>query len=337
MKVAIIGCGRIAQVRHIPQYATNKKACIVGFYDIVFERAKELADTYNAKAYKSVDELLNDESVDAVSVCVANSFHSNIAISAMKAGKQVLCEKPMATTLKECKDMIACAKKTGKKLMIAHDQRYDKAHIKAKELLDNGVIGRLLTFKSNFCHAGPESWSIDKGNGTWFFDKSKSSLGVVADLGVHKIDLLQFLLNTKITEVFASFDTLDKKYASGKPIDLEDNAICLFRTQNGMMGSLNASWTSYGKSDNSTTIFGSDGIMIINEDELAPVKVILKDGTNKTYDCAEVQSVGVINAFVDCIVNDTTPPINCEEVLHAMKVVFACKRSANTKKAIKVI
>ena len=128
INVGIIGCGKIAQIRHIPEYAANPHAEVCGFYDINQARAEELASKFGGRAYASYQELLADERIDAVSVCAANHVHAEISIAALKAGKHVLCEKPMAVTLEECKAMVAAAEESGKYLMIGQNQRLAKAH-----------------------------------------------------------------------------------------------------------------------------------------------------------------------------------------------------------------
>ena len=114
IRVGIIGCGKIAQVRHIPEYAANPHAEVYGFYDINLARAEELAKKYGGKAFASYEALLADPEIEAVSVCAANHAHAEISIAALKAGKHVLCEKPMAVTLEECEAMVAAAKESGK-------------------------------------------------------------------------------------------------------------------------------------------------------------------------------------------------------------------------------
>ena len=121
-KIGIIGCGKVARVRHIPEYADHKYAELYGYFDINKERAREMAKQYGGKVFDSYEELLADPEIDAVSVLTANSTHAEITIKALRAGKHVLCEKPMATTLKECQDMVDAAKETGKYLMIGHNQ-----------------------------------------------------------------------------------------------------------------------------------------------------------------------------------------------------------------------
>ena len=152
--IGIIGCGKIAQVRHIPEYAANKNAKLLGFYDINLDRAKALADQYGGTAYETVEELLANPEIEAVSVCAANFAHAELTIAALNAGKHVLCEKPMATTLADCEAMVEAAEKNGKYLMIGHNQRLAKAHATAKELIDGGLIGDIVTFRTTFGHGG---------------------------------------------------------------------------------------------------------------------------------------------------------------------------------------
>lgn len=145
IRVGIIGLGKIAQVRHIPEYLANPDAELYGFFDLNFERAKELADKYHGKAYETYQDMLADPTIEAISVCTANHVHAEITIAALKAGKHVLCEKPMAVTPEECEEMVATAEATGKYLMIGQNQRLAKAHTMAKELIAKGEIGKVLT------------------------------------------------------------------------------------------------------------------------------------------------------------------------------------------------
>ena len=155
------------------------------------------------------------------------------------------------------------ADENGKYLMIGQNQRFAKAHVKAKELISEGVIGDVITFKTTFGHGGPETWGIDGAKNTWFFDKSRSVMGAMADLGVHKTDLIQFLLDSRVIETTAHITTLDKKDAQGNLIGVDDNAICIYKMENGVVGTMTASWTYYGEEDNSTILYGTEGIMKI--------------------------------------------------------------------------
>ena len=341
-RIGIIGCGKIAQVRHIPEYAENPYAELAGFYDLNTQRAAELAAQYGGKAYESAEAMLADPAIDAVSVCVANHAHAPITIAALKAGKHVLCEKPMATTLEECEEMVRTAHEAGKFLMIGHNQRLAKAHAVAKELIDQGMIGRIITFRTTFGHGGPETWSVDPGKNTWFFDKNKAAMGAMADLGIHKTDLIQFLTGQHVVRTTARVVTLDKKDASGQLIGVDDNAICIYEMSGGTMGTMTASWTYYGAEDNSTILYGEKGIMRIYDDPAHSIVVKLADGTEKVYDVEQIQTndnqtkSGVIDLWMNCLETNTPPEISGEEALYAMRAVFASLESAKAGTAVDI-
>ena len=115
--IGIIGCGSIAIHRHVPEYASRKDCNLVGFYDPITERAQNLADKFGGKVFESIEQLLADKGIHAVSVCTPNKYHAPASIAALKAGKHVLCEKPMAVSLDEAKSMINTAEECGKFLM----------------------------------------------------------------------------------------------------------------------------------------------------------------------------------------------------------------------------
>ena len=340
--IGIIGCGKIAQIRHIPEYEACEEAKLYGFYDLNIQRAQELAEKYNGKAYASVEELLKDKEIDAVSVCTSNNTHAEISIAAMKAGKHVLCEKPMAITLEECERMVQAAKEENRYLMIDQNQRRAKAHVKAKEMIQDGKIGKILTFRTTFGHGGPETWSIDPGKATWFFDKNKAAMGAMADLGIHKTDLIQYLTSQTVTETQAFITTLDKKDASDQLIGVDDNAICIYKMSGGAVGTMTASWTYYGEEDNSTVLYGTEGIMKMYEDPAHSLVVIGKTGSTEYYDVDTIQtndnqtSSGIMKEFIDCISKGKEPEISGESVLTAMRAVFGSLESSEKGMPVKV-
>ncbi len=341
VKVGIVGCGKIAQVRHIPEYLSNADAEILGFYDVNYQRAQELADQYGCTAYKSIEELLNNEEIQAVSVCAANHVHAEITLKALKAGKHVLCEKPMATTLEDCQVMVDEAEKADRILMIGQNQRFAKAHMEARTLIRRGDIGRPITFKTVFGHGGPESWSIDAGSDTWFFDKKKAAMGSMADLGVHKTDLIQYLLDDVVEECTAKASTLDKRDGQGNLIGVDDNAVCIYKMKSGVLGTMTVSWTYYGEEDNSTVIYGTEGIIKIYENPDYCLELIKKDGGKVFYDIDQIQTndnqtkSGIIDAFVDAIEQGTEPAVSGSSVLSAMKAVFASLKSSETGRTVR--
>lgn len=341
IRVAVAGCGRIAQVRHLPEYAQNEQVKIMAVYDKNLERVKEVAAIYGAKAYTSYEELLANPEIDAISICTANAAHYEMTVRALEAGKHVLCEKPMAVTLDQCIKMVEKAKKCGKFLMIAHNQRIARGHVEAKKLIDAGKIGRIITFRTTFGHGGPEGWVINPKN-VWFFDKSTSFLGAIADLGIHKTDLIQYLTEQTVSEVTAFIGTLDKKDPTGNPISVDDNAICIYRMSGGAVGSMTASWTFYGKEDNSTVLYGSKGIMRIYEHPDFTIIIDRKDGTRELYQIDQIQTnekqtnSGIIDLWVDCLIQKKEPEISGETALAAMKAIFAAVESAKKSCSISI-
>ena len=340
--IGIIGCGKIAQVRHIPEYAANPDAELAGYFNPKRFRAEEMAAKYGGKVYDTAEELLADPAIDAVSICAANYAHAELTIKALQAGKHVLCEKPMATTIEDCEAMLAAAKESGKYLMIAHNQRLTKAHLEAKRLLDEGLIGRIISFRTTFGHGGPETWSISPGKDVWFFDKKRAAMGAMADLGVHKTDLIHFLTGQRVVRTTAKLATLDKRGADGQLIAVDDNAWCIYELSGGAMGTMTASWTFYGAEDNSTVLYGTKGIMRIYDDPAHSIVVRLADGAEQTYDVEKIQTnddqtaSGVIDLWVDCLKNGRAPEIDGASALAAMRAVFASIRSSETGQAVEI-
>lgn len=342
LKIGVIGCGKIAQVRHIPEYAVNEQVELVGFFNPTVSRAEDMVKKYGGRVYAAAEELIAAPDIDAVSVCSANYSHAELAIKALKAGKHVLCEKPMATTLEDCLAMVNAAKESGKRLMIGQNQRLAKAHIEAKKLLDAGLIGSVVTFRTAFGHGGPETWSIKPGNDTWFFDKSRAVMGVMADLGIHKTDLIRYLLGQEVVKTTARLVTLDKKGPDGELIGVDDNAICIYEMSGGATGTMTVSWTHYGAEDNSTVLYGTKGIMRIYDDPAHSIVVKLADGSEQVFDVEQIQTndnqtaSGVIDEFVDAVIGDRPSILDAEGVIGSMKAVFASIRSSETGMPVNV-
>ena len=335
IRIGIIGCGKIAQVRHLPEYAANPHVELAGYYDLNTQRAQEMAAQYGGKVYDSYFDLLNDPSIDAVSICVENRSHAEITTYALYAGKHVLCEKPMAVTLAECESMVAAAERNGKHLMIGHNMRFDPVHRKAKELLDGGIIGDIITFRATMGNAGPENWSMEAGS-TWFFDKQKAAMGALSDLGIHKVDLLQYLTGQKVIETTAKVMTLNKHTATGAPITVDDNALCILRMNGGSAGTMAASWTVYGQESNSTCLFGTRGVMRIYNSLTAPIEVRDLNNTITAYQFEHQTRSGVIDEFIDALEHDREPEVSGREALTTMRTIFGCIKSSETGRTVSV-
>ncbi|WP_394171760.1 Gfo/Idh/MocA family protein [Guptibacillus hwajinpoensis] len=336
LQVGVIGCGSIAQHRHLPEYAANKQIEVAAVCDIVKTRADEIAALYGAVSYESVEELLQNKEIDAVSVCTPNYLHAPISIAALKAGKHVLCEKPMATSREDAEQMIEAARESGKKLMIAHNQRFVPSHAKAREILASGEVGKVYSFRTAFGHPGPEAWSVD-GKDSWFFEKEKAFIGAMGDLGVHKTDLIRYVLGEEIVEVGSFVETSAKEFAT-----VDDNAVCILKSESGIIGTLAASWAYTAKEDNSTIIYAEKAILRLEDDPVNSLVVQYQTGEIVKYELGGIQSNDeggqsnsqVIDRFVDSIASDKESPVSGLEGMNSLQVVLAALESNETKKMI---
>lgn len=159
MKVAVIGCGNIANAAHIPAYMKNAEVEIVYFCDILLDRAEAAVEKYGCgKAVRDYHDVLKDPEIEAVSVCTPNNVHASIAIDALRAGKHVLCEKPAARTYEEALEMQKVQHETGKVLNIGVVNRFNDSVNLIKQYIDSGKLGDVfhvyISFRSHRCIPG---------------------------------------------------------------------------------------------------------------------------------------------------------------------------------------
>jgi len=335
-RVGIVGCGAIARQRHANEYRLRPDVEIAGFYDLSPQRANEMARKFGGRAYQTMEEMFADADLDAVSICSANAYHADCTIKALNAGKHVLCEKPMATTLEDCEAMLAAAKKNGKRLFIGQNQRLAPAHVQAKGILERGELGRVISFQSTFGHKGPEMWSVDKSADTWFFKKDLAAFGSMADLGIHKIDLMCYLIGDKVTSVYSKLATLEKKFLDGRPIEVDDNSVEILTFSKGTMGTVTTSWTHYGEECNATTLYCEKGILRLYSNPKYTLEITYADGryvpceldAMQTNDDVQQASSGVIDVFIEGIQTGAATVLDAENIIDSMRVVFACLESA---------
>jgi len=339
-KFGVIGAGAIARRRHLPELQDNPNAEIAAVCDRNLERAKEMTDIYGGKAFSDYKDLIAMKDLDAVIVCATNTTHAEMTIAALRAGKHVMCEKPMATTLEDARAMIDVSEQTGKFLMITHNLRLASAYVKAREILQSGKLGRVLTFETTFGHPGSEFWAIDGGN-TWFYQKKITAFGVMGDLGIHKIDLVHWLLDQDFTEVAAMAGTLNKRNTKGELIDVEDNAVCLLKTSEGVLGTVTVSWT-YQKEDNRTIFYCEKGVLRIYAHPEYQLIVDYSSDEGEYHKVGEIPTnikqikSGIADLFVDSLVKNRKPEISGEEGYKALETVMACFEAIETKKVVSI-
>ncbi len=252
LKFAIIGCGRIAQ-RHAEHI--NRLGVLVAVCDIDPAKADTLAHQYKANAYYSIKDLLaKEKSIDVVAVCTPNGLHATHSIQALNAGFNVLVEKPMAITVKDCEEMIAAAKANNKLLFPIKQNRFNPPVAAVKEAIDKGILGKIYSVQlSCFWNRDAayynNSWkgTIDLDGGTLFTQFS------------HFIDLL-YWMNGDVEKAFA----ITGNFAHQGVIQFEDTGVVALQFCNGSIGTINYTVNSHGKNmEGSLTIFAEKGTVKI--------------------------------------------------------------------------
>ena len=301
MNIAIIGCGAIAKTRHAPAVAAHPEAALYAVCDPVKANADALAKATGAKAVYKLEDVLADTAVDAVIVCTPERFHCTGVIAALAAGKDVLCEKPLAMDPQEGRAILTAWQKSGRKLMVAFSQRLTAEHQLAKKLLAQGAIGKPIAFRTALAHHGVEYATI-AAPGPDFYDKKLAGIGdVMLSVGCHRLDLMPYLFGSGIKAVSALTPTIDKTYADGSPIGAADHAMVTAELENGIVGTLWISWCAYGAMERQTLIYGTEGSMSIYE---APgIVVRRRDGTQQNYETAPDPEEGrrITANFIDFV------------------------------------
>jgi len=234
-RVGVIGGGAIAQACHAPGYARNADVQLVAVADPEPARIRE-AMLFNPglRGYTDYVAMLAQEKLDVVSICSPNVLHAQQTIDALKAGCHVLCEKPMAVSVKEADAMIDAAKSARRKLMVGFTHRLFTGPRKCRELLNEKAIGKPFMMRARFAHGGPfPGWAKSK----WFYDPKLAAGGALLDMGIHAIDLCLWLMGP-IVSVSARTATLVKR------IPVDDNAVMLLEFKSGALGYIEVGWTS---------------------------------------------------------------------------------------------
>lgn len=267
LRVGIIGCGGIANGKHLPSIQALGGVDVVAFCDIILERAEKAAKEYgtkDAKVFKDYKELLKLE-LDAVYVCTPNRSHSFITVDALHAGKHVMCEKPMAINYAEAQKMLKAAQETGKLLTIGYQSRYraDSRYLKAT--CEKGELGEVYFAKANAIRRrAVPTWGV-------FLNEEEQGGGPLIDIGTHALDLTLWMMDNykpkyAVGTVYHKLNK-DKDQANAfgdwnpKEFTVEDSAFGFVVMENGATIQLNASWAlnTLEVEEATTTLSGTKG------------------------------------------------------------------------------
>lgn len=347
IKVAVIGCGTIANSAHIPSYMANEDAEIKYFCDIIPERAEAAVEKYGCgTAIVDYHDALNDPEIDAVSVCTPNNVHPTITIDALRAGKNVLCEKPAARTYAEALEMQKVQHETGKVLNIGVVNRFNDGVNTIKRIISEGELGTIHHVYVSF--RAPRSIP---GLGGAFTTKAIAGGGVLIDWGVHYLDIVMYCCGdptpkTVTGETFSKLGVDMEKYVftnmwAGPPkydgtYDVEDSVTALVRTD-GPVITLNGAWAqNIFENDSYIDFMGDKGGIRLQYGQ--SFKLYTTKGGALITSTPEYQTrnhfQNEIDAFIRCIQTGEKLPSHIDTAVITAKLMQGIYDSAETHREI---
>ena len=352
LRVGVVGCGGIANGKHLPAMKRNGNFEIVAFCDLVEERAQKAKKEYgteDSKVYTDYTELLKED-VEAVYVLTPNSSHAPISIAAMEAGKNVMCEKPMAKTYAEAKAMVEAAERTGKILTIGYQNRYRADSVYLKSACENGELGEIYYAKAHALRRrAVPTWGV-------FLDEEKQGGGPLIDIGTHALDLTLWMMDNYEPEMVMG--SVYRKLADQKNtgnawgdwdpeiFTVEDSAFGFVRMKNGATIVLESSWAlnTLDVREAQTTLCGTkagadmaDGLRInrvnhsrqsVEKPDLAAGGVAFFDGVSEKPDDVEQR------IFYNAVVNGGPLTVEPRQAMVVTQILEAIYESGRTGKAV---
>lgn len=346
-KLGIIGFGGMAG-NHYKALRGNERIAIKGIYDINPERG-EYAKTLGLVSYESKEALLNDPEIDVVLVATTNDFHKSLSIEALRAGKHVMCEKPVTTKGSDLEDIMKVAKECGKIFSVDQNRRVNKDFILMRRQVESGILGDVYHIESRVegSRGMPEGWRTQKAQGG----------GMMYDWGVHLIDQIMYMYDCKVTNVYC------KMYSIHYP-EVDDNFRLYLTLENGVTAQIEVSTNNFILHPR-WYVLGSDATLqiddwacegrIVKEKEKANTWdteiVVTKAGPSKTMAPRDPSTVEIIplsapedvvdnltpiyDWFLDAVEGKAELKIKPEQALRVIKVMEAAFESARTGEAIK--
>lgn len=292
---------------------------LVGIADHDLNRAGNMAKAFETRAYETYESLLAHPGLEAVVIASENVKHRELVEMAARAGKHILCEKPLATTIEDAEAMIAVCKTAGVQLMTAFPCRYSPVVQRMKSVVDSGNAGKILAFRGTNRGRNP---------GGWFIDKSLSGGGAMMDHTVHVTDLMRWILQDEVKEVYAEISNGISHEA------FDDVAFLSMSFVKGAFGTLDASWSR----PKSYPTWGDVTIDLITEkgtltmDMFSQNLVLYSDISNSVswQNWGGNIDDGLVGAFASAILGEKQVPITGEDGLRAAEVALAAYKSVET-------
>jgi UDP-N-acetyl-2-amino-2-deoxyglucuronate dehydrogenase len=351
LRFGILGCGVIGP-HHARAIAGLESAEVVAVADVVPELAEKLAGEYGCSWHTSLEDMLSEADVGAVCVCTPSGMHADDAIVALQAGKDVVIEKPVDVTLKAADRLLEVQRKTGRKVAVVSQHRFDAATRAVHEAASNGAFGRLTSGSAEVRWWRSQEYYDSGGwRGTWALDGG----GVLINQAIHSIDLLQWLMGP-VVEVTAYTDLL-----AHERIEVEDTAVAILKFAGGALGTIVATTAAYPGLTARIAVHGDRGSAVIDDDELRYFHVAGEGEEGEAYGGGENQAEQVmerngasgsgpgadpsslsmahrdqIEDFVQAVREGREPSINVEEGRKPLAIISAIYESARTGGPVRI-
>ena len=324
IRTAMIGCGAAASRIHLPGLRRCGRFEVVVCASRTRDSAIRVRDEWGGGAIADTWlEAVEDPAVDAVVVATPNAQHAEVSVAASRAGKHVLVEKPMATSVGEVDAMIASAREAGTVLMPAHNLRFAPPFDAARRAVADGMLGEVTGIRVAFGHAGPQHWAPDA---TWFFDAAASGGGALIDLGVHAADLARSVVADDIIEVAA--------FLRERPDGVEEAAQVTMRFAGGAIGTLHASWVARPAPDHQLTVFGSEGTLHLD----GHTPLTFRPGGGGESRAVPIpprdDRVDLYAGFADAIELGARPPVTGDDGRAAVAFVTTAYEAARSRRSL---
>lgn len=347
LRIGIIGSGAIGNV-HMDTFKKIPEAVVAAVTDTYLPLAQQRAEEHGiAVVHKSPQQLLEDDSLDAVAICVPNQFHASLAIEALKQGKHVLLEKPMAISLADARAILDAKHASGKVLMVAHQMRFNGLSRAIKGMIEDGKLGRIYNVKTGWWRKkGIPGW------GSWFTRKDMAGGGPLIDIGVHMLDLSLYLMgNPRPVSVFgttyAEFGPQRRGIGSwGTPnwdgyYDVEDLATAMIKMDNGATLTLEVSWAAHSAgmgedpfihlmgTEGGASYAGSSGSFVTHDEEsVVEENIVPIEG--------EEDRILMTRHFLDCVASGREPISSALTGFTNNRILDAIYESSRTGSEVKL-
>ncbi len=340
LRIGMIGCGEIAvqTARGIAGAASAEHVMVM---DVNEAMARDLGQTYGVPYTTSAEGLLANPAVDAVYIAVPHYLHAPLAIQALRAGKHVLVEKPIATTLADADAMIAAAREARLTLSVAYMGQTDPGCQALRKLVAEGAIGKVVGTRIVYRGDKPASYWTSGWTGRiqtdWRVSKAKAGGGVLIMNTIHDLNTVRFITGLEVTRVYCEYDTFTT------PVEVEDYIALTYRYANGAIGTLEAGSGIRGRDPlrSPDRIYGEQGQILLGNRPrvfLTTEAAGLKAGEWQDLPVAEesqgANRVPLVEGFARAVLTGGTPPVRAEDGRAALEIAVAAYRSGQEHRAI---